>query len=151
MGHLGMKPGESAPHRTVTQTKTLNLSVKEGFASKLFSPEDLEKAEQKKSVFAKLQDWAVKKGTSYEFKSGPSPDGEGGTYQRFLYFGTDLFGIGEGSTQRQAKINCATVALENLEAGKTLVRPCSQNGLIAFLRSQNDIKNILTTDPSELI
>jgi hypothetical protein len=41
------------------------------------------------------------------------------------------------------------VALENLEVGKTLERPCSKNGLIAFLRENNEIKDIIRSDPTE--
>ena len=70
---------------------------------------------------------------------------------KHLYFGEDLVGIGEGSTQRQSKINCARDALINLEQGKTLEKPISKNGLMAFLRENNELKDILTTDPDDFV
>lgn len=45
-----------------------------------------------------------------------------------LYFDTSLVGVGEASTMRQAKINCAAMALDNLKEGKTVPKPCSKDG-----------------------
>lgn len=60
-------------------------------------------------------------------------------------------GIGEGPTLRQAKINCAKEALKNLEAGRVLEKPMSKNGLMAFLRENNEVKELLTTDPDVFV
>jgi hypothetical protein len=54
-----------------------------------------------------------------------------------------LVGIGEGSTQRQAKINCARNALQNIEEGKKCERAVPQEGLLAYLRDHNDVQGIL--------
>jgi hypothetical protein len=72
---------------------------------------------------------------------------------KYLYMGKELYGIGEGLTQRQAKINCAKIALENLEEGKVMEKPCSKNGLIAYLReNNNDLASIvIQTDINQII
>ncbi|TNV82965.1 hypothetical protein FGO68_gene2765 [Halteria grandinella] len=129
-----------SPHRTV---------VNKLAPPTLFKPEDLEKAEQTKQVFEQLQSWATKRGITYEFTNAPADNP--GEYRRLLYFGKDLIGIGDGQTQRQAKINCARVALQNLEEGKTMQRPVSKDGFIAFLRENNDPKSILSQDMDEVV
>ncbi len=98
-------------------------------------------------MFQKIQEWAERKGVKYEFQTKPSFDDSDNHHIKHLYFGEDLVGIGEGNTQRQAKINCAREALKNLEQGKTIPKPMPKNGLLAFLQEKKDLTDILITDP----
>eukprot|EP00347_Sterkiella_histriomuscorum_P018458 403345443 len=131
-------------HRTVTQALTHSKPQEE-----LCTNEDLEKAEQIKLIFKKIQEWADQKKQKYVFQDAPCDTQ--GWFKKQLYFENDLLGVGEATTQRKAKILCAKQALENLEAGKVMPKPCSKNGLIEFLRQKNDLKSMLISDPDEQI
>jgi hypothetical protein len=87
----------------------------------------------------------------YEFQTKPSIIESDNHHVKHLYFGEDLVGIGEGNTQRQAKINCAREALKNLELGKTLQKPMPKNGLLAFLQEKKDLTDIFVTDPDQFV
>lgn len=49
-------------------------------------------------------------------------------FRKLLYFGSNLMGIGDGKTQRQAKIASAEDALINLKEGRVLQKPYSKDG-----------------------
>ena len=57
-------------------------------------------------------------GLPYEFVDSASD--KPGLFRKTLYIGNDLYGIGEGTTKRKAKIDCAREALKNLEEGRTV-------------------------------
>ncbi|CDW81365.1 UNKNOWN [Stylonychia lemnae] len=150
--HLGISKEAMAQQNLQKQFNESNKenhnNIRSQKSDEVCSAQDLEKAEQIKNLFQSIADWAIKKNQKYEFQD-TTPE-ISGNHRKLLYFDLDLYGDGEASTQRQAKIICAKQALENLNAGRILPKPCSKDGLIAFIRQNKDLKSIMITDPDQL-